>query len=164
MRPTKVIFGSSTGVCEDIAGRIAEKLGVEAINVTELTDDIVKENDNLILGTSSWGSGEVQDDWYDGIETLKQNELSDKTVAIFGCGDSMSYGDTFCGGMSSLYEVAKDGGANVIGSVSADDYNYEDSEAVVDNKFVGLALDEENEPDKTDERIENWINEIRTLL
>lgn len=56
MSKTIVVFGSSTGTCEGIADKIAAKLGVEALNVQDLTSDIVAANDNLILGTSTWGS------------------------------------------------------------------------------------------------------------
>ena len=71
MKSTIVVYGSSTGTCEAIAEKIASKLGVEAINVTDFNADVVNSHDNLILGTSSWGAGELQDDWYDGIEVLK---------------------------------------------------------------------------------------------
>ena len=90
MKKTIVVYGSSTGTCESIANTIAEKLGVEAINVSDFNADVVAENDNLILGTSTWGAGELQDDWYDGINVLKGADLSGKTVAIFGCGDAES--------------------------------------------------------------------------
>ena len=70
MKKTIVVYGSSTGTCEAIANTIAEKLGVEAINVSDFNADVVAENDNLILGTSTWGAGELQDDWYDGINVL----------------------------------------------------------------------------------------------
>ncbi|MBO6216031.1 MAG: flavodoxin domain-containing protein, partial [Prevotella sp.] len=65
MKKTLVVYGSSTGTCESIANSIASKLGVEAINVADLTYAAISENDNLILGTSTWGAGELQDDWYD---------------------------------------------------------------------------------------------------
>lgn len=164
MKSTVVIYGSSTGTCQSIAQNIAGKLGVEAIDVTALTNDIVKANDNLILGTSTWGAGDMQDDWYDGIKVLKSAGLQGKTVAIFGCGDSESYSDTFCGGMRELYNAAQEAGATTIGSIDASDYTYDDSEAVVDGHFVGLALDDVNEGDKTEARIEVWIATIKPLL
>lgn len=164
MKKTIVVFGSSTGTCESIANNIAAKLGCEAINVQDFSADNVADNDNLILGTSTWGCGELQDDWYDGVKVLEGADLSQKTVALFGCGDSQSYCDTFCGGMSELYKAAKGAGATVVGSVDASDYDYEDSEAVVDGKFVGLALDNDNEGDKTSERIEAWISQITPSL
>lgn len=164
MKSTVVIYGSSTGTCQNIAQNIAGKLGVEAIDVTALTNDVVKANDNLILGTSTWGAGDMQDDWYDGIKVLKSAGLQGKMVAIFGCGDSESYSDTFCGGMRELYNAAQKEGATIIGSVDASDYTYDDSEAVVDGHFVGLALDDVNEDDKTENRIEAWIAAIKPLL
>lgn len=164
MKKTIVVFGSSTGTCEGIAGDIAAKLGVEAINVSDFTADVVAENDNLILGTSTWGAGEVQDDWYDGLKVIKASDLSGKTVALFGCGDSSSYSDTFCGGMAEIYNAVKAQGANVIGSVDAADYSYDDSEAVIDDKFVGLALDNDNEEGKTAGRIDAWLKAIEPSL
>ncbi len=164
MKKTVVVFGSSTGTCEEIAGTIAQKLGAEAVNVQEFSADVVAANDNLILGTSTWGSGEVQDDWYDGLKVLKDADLSGKTVALFGCGDSYSYSDTFCGGMAEIYNAAKEAGAKIVGMVDASDYSYDDSEAVIDDKFVGLALDNDNEGDKTEGRINAWVEAITPEL
>lgn len=164
MKKTIVVFGSSTGTCEGIANDIAAKLGVEAINVSDFTADVVAGNDNLILGTSTWGAGEVQDDWYDGLDVIKSTDLSGKTVALFGCGDSCSYSDTFCGGMAEIYNAVKTQGANIIGSVDTTSYSYDDSEAVVDGKFVGLALDNDNEESKTAARIDAWIESIMPQL
>ena len=165
MKKTVIIFGTSTGTCEDLAGRIGAKLGVDnIINVTDLNDSVIADDHNLILGTSTWGAGELQDDWYDGIKVIQGANLSGKTVALFGCGDSESYPDTFVGGMAELYNAAKNAGANIIGAVSTDGYTFDESEAVVDGKFVGLALDEVNEDDKTDERINAWVEEIKQNL
>lgn len=160
MNTTIVIYGSSTGTCEVLAEKIASKLGCEALNVQNLSADIVAANKNLILGTSTWGAGELQDDWYDGLKILQGADLSGKTIAIFGCGDCSSYSDTFVGGMGELYNGIKDSGAQFIGSVGTDGYTYDDSEAVIDGKFIGLPLDEINEDDKTDARIDAWITQI----
>lgn len=165
MKKTVIIYGTSTGTCEDLAARIGAKLGVDnVINVTDLDDSVIANNDNLILGTSTWGAGEVQDDWYDGLKVIKNADLSGKTVALFACGDSESYPDTFVGGMSEIYNAVKQAGANIIGAVATDGYTFDDSESVVDGKFVGLALDEVNEDSKTDERIDNWVAEIKPSL
>lgn len=163
MKKTIVVYGSSTGTCEEIANTIGEKLGVDVINVADLTADVIAANDNLLLGTSTWGAGELQDDWYDGISVLKGADLSGKTVALFGCGDAESYPDTFCGAMAEIYNAVS-GQANVIGGVSTDGYTFDDSDAVVNGQFVGLALDNVNEEEKTDSRIDAWIESIKTEL
>ena len=164
MNTTIVIYGSSTGTCETIAEKIASKLEVEAISVQDLDADVLASHQNLILGTSTWGAGEMQDDWYDGLRVLQDADLSGKTIALFGCGDCESYGDTFVGGIGELYNGIKDRGATFIGAVSTDGYTFDDSEAVVDGKFVGLPLDEVNEDDKTDARIDAWIELISPNL
>lgn len=165
MKKTVIVYGTSTGTCEELANKIGGKLGVDnIINVTDLDSSVIADNDNLILGTSTWGAGEMQDDWYDGVKVLKGADLSGKTVALFGCGDSESYPDTFVGGMAEIYNAAKTAGADVIGAVSTDGYTFDDSESVVDDHFVGLALDEVNEDDKTDERIEAWVAQIQPNL
>lgn len=167
MNSTCIVYGSSTGTCQDLASRIATKLGVDSSNVFDagsISAEQLNGFQNLILGTSTWGAGEMQDDWYEGVKALKAADLTGKTVAFFGCGDSEGYSDTFCGGMAELYQAVKDKGANIVGAVATDGYTYDDSEAVVDGKFVGLALDDVNEDDKTDARIDAWVAEIQPAL
>ena len=164
MNATIVVYGSSTGTCEAIAEKIAQKLGCEAIDVQNLTADVVYNNQNLILGTSTWGAGELQDDWYDGLKVLQGADLTGKTIALFGCGDCESYGDTFVGGIGELFNALKTSGATFVGAVDIDGYTFGDSEAVVDGKFVGLPLDDVNEDDKTDTRIDAWIAAISSNL
>lgn len=164
MNKTIVIYGSSTGTCQSIAERIAGKLGVEAIDVQNIDASVVGSHDNLVLGTSTWGAGELQDDWYDGLKVLQSADLSGKTIALFGCGDCESYGDTFVSAIGEIYNGLKDSGARFIGSVSTDGYNFSDSEAIVDGRFVGLPLDEVNEDSLTDSRIDAWIESIKGSL
>ncbi len=158
MSKTIVVYGSSTGVCEAIAQSIGDKLGADVINVTDLTKDDVESADNLVLGTSTWGAGEMQDDWYDGVKVLKEAGLAGKKVAVFGCGDNASYSDTFCGGMKELYDAAEEAGATMVGNeVPAEGYTFDGSDSFVDDHFVGLPLDDVNEDDMTDARIEAWL-------
>lgn len=164
MKKTVVVYGSSTGTCETIAEKIGAKLGAEVLNVQDLTADVVSANDNLILGTSTWGAGELQDDWYDGLKVLQSADLSGKTIALFGCGDCESYSDTFVGGIGELYDGIKQSGAHFVGSVSTDGYTFDDSAAVVDGQFIGLPLDDVNEDNMTDSRIDAWIAAISPNL
>lgn len=165
MKKTAIFYGSTSGNCEGIANKIAEALGVsDVFSASQLTAAKLTEYDNLLLGSSTWGSGDLQDDWYDGVELIKSSDISGKTVAVFGCGDSSGFSTTYCDAMGTLYEAAKAAGANMIGSVSTDGYSFDESTAVVDGKFVGLALDEDNECYKTDERITAWVEEIKPML
>ncbi len=164
MKKTVVVYGSSTGTCEAIAEKIGARLGAEVMNVQDLTQTVVEASDNLVLGTSTWGAGELQDDWYDGLNVLKGANLQGKTIALFGCGDSQSYSDTFVGGIGELYDGLKASGAIFVGSVPTGGYTFDDSSAVVNGQFVGLPLDDVNEDDKTDARIDAWVELISPSL
>ncbi len=165
MKKIGIFYGSSTGTTAEVANTIALKLGVDAADVhdvAQITPDLVKAYDLLILGTSTWGDGELQDDWYDGIKVLKDSDLQGKEVALFGCGDSESYCDTFCDGIGLLYEDLKGSGCKIIGNrVDPSDYNYSSSVAVIDGVFVGLPLDEINESSKTEARIDDWVKDLK---
>ncbi|ARJ56209.1 flavodoxin FldA [Campylobacter cuniculorum] len=155
-----VIYGSAMGNTEGAAGLIASKLGIsDVLNIANIDADKMNSYDKLICGTSTWGSGDLQDDW-EGFD-FKGLNLSGKTVAVFGMGDSESYSDTYCGGMGKLAQNLKDAGANLVGAVSTEGYTFESSDAVVDGKFVGLALDNDNQEDQTEARIDAWIAEIK---
>ena len=163
MKKTGVFYGSTTGTTESVARTIAEKLGIpssDVYNVSKMTADVAGSYEALILGTSTWGDGELQDDWYDGIKVLKGMDLSGKTVALFGCGDSESYSDTFCDGMGILFEDLKNSGCRFIGAVPDADYTYSSSIAVTDSNFI----DDINESDKTDERVTAWTEKLKTEL
>ena len=167
MKKTGVFYGSTTGTTESVANLIAEKLGIaqaDVHDVSKMSANVAGSYEALILGTSTWGDGELQDDWYDGIKVLKGMDLKDKTIALFGCGDSESYGDTFCDGMGILYEDLKTSGCRFIGAVSDADYTYSSSISVIDGNFVGLAIDDVNESEKTEERVTAWTDSLKADL
>ena len=164
MKKIGIFYGSSTGTTQGIAETIASKLGVPAsdvIDVSKMNADMVKEYEALLLGTSTWGDGELQDDWYNGVKVLKESDLKEKTIALFGCGDSDSYSDTFCDAIGILYEELKDTRCKFCGAVDTAGYTFDSSIAVVNGKFVGLPLDEVNEDGQTDERISAWVEQVK---
>lgn len=167
MKKTGIFYGSTTGTTESVARLIADKLGIAPADVHEVSKvdvALVESYDALILGTSTWGDGELQDDWYDGLKVLQGAHLSGKIVALFGCGDSESYSDTFCDAMGLLYEGLKDSGCTFVGAVDDSDYTYSASVAAADGKFVGLALDDVNESDRTDDRVSAWAAQLQAEL
>lgn len=167
MKKTGIFYGSTTGTTESVARLIADKLGIapaDVHEVTKLDTALVESYDALILGTSTWGDGELQDDWYDGLKVLQGAHLSGKIVALFGCGDSESYSDTFCDAMGLLYEGLKDSGCTFVGAVDDSGYTYSASVAAADGKFVGLALDDVNESDRTDDRVSAWAAQLQSAL
>ena len=91
---TGIFYGSTTGTTEAVAQDIAKQLGVASADVHNVADasaDEANKYDLLVLGSSTWGSGELQDDWYPFLDTLKAKDLAGKKVALFGCGDSYQH-------------------------------------------------------------------------
>ena len=107
MDKTAIIFGSTTGMTEEIANKIASQLNIAKDNmydIAKITPEIISQYDALLLGSSTWSGGELQDDWYDGVEVLKKSDLNGKKISFFGTGDSDSYSDTFCSAMGIIYK------------------------------------------------------------
>lgn len=164
---TAVIYGSSTGATEDIAKRIANAMNIDQndiMDVSKITPEKIGTYDTLLLGSSTWGIGDLQDDWYNGIETLKKANLGGKKIAIFGTGDSGAFSESFCSALGKIYEELQSSGATFIGKVDPSDYSFMDSEALIDGQFVGLPLDEANESEKTDARIANWVKQLQAAM
>lgn len=161
MAKVGIFYGSTTGVTEDIANRIAEKIdGAEVFNIDGNVDKL-EDFDVLILGTSTWGFGDLQDDWQAVLDDLANLNLAGKKVAYFGSGDQGTFSDTFMDGMAIINEEISKTGATVIGNTSTEGYEFNESRAVKGDKFLGLALDEVNQSDLTDERIDAWVEEIK---
>ncbi|MCD4668300.1 MAG: flavodoxin [Sulfurimonas sp.] len=158
-----LFYASSTGNTEDVAKTIAANMsGAEIVlhNVADCVNDAMEEYQYIIIGVSTWGEGELQDDWEDFFQNISETDFSDKIVALFGLGDQEEYCDNFLDAMGTIYNEVIVKGATVVGSWSVDGYNYEESTAIRDGEFVGLALDEDNQSELTNERIVKWIEEI----
>lgn len=163
MKKFGIFYGSTTGTTENVASRIAKIMGIadeDVRNVAETAPSALADYDTLILGTSTWGSGELQEDWYDFIDGAASLTLKGKRIALFGCGDE-TMTDTFCNAVGTLYDRLLPTGAEFIGQFDTEGYKYDESSAVRDGEAVGLLLDEVNHPELTDFRLRQWVGEIR---
>lgn len=164
MSKIAIVYGSSTGATEAVAAKLQKALGEATLfNADGFNIDELKPYDFLIFGASTTGVGDLQDDWDMLLPKIEKMDFTGKKVALFGLGDSASFSTSFAGGMYVLYKALK-GKADIVGSVSTDGYTFDDSDAVVDGHFVGLALDEDNEYDQTDARIASWVEELKKYL
>ncbi len=156
-----ILYGSSLGNTQFVADKIHKHLPqAECTSVNTLRAPQIESYDVMILGTSTWGVGNLQDDFELFVDLLLSLDLSKKTFALFGCGDQHTYPDTFCNGMGKLYYLLKEKGCKIIGRWPIDGYDFSESEAVIDDYFVGLALDEDNEPDMTNGRVKTWVETL----
>lgn len=162
-----LIYGSDTGMTEEIVSSIIDDWQaseIEVIEVSNMKRDDYDRFDKIILGLSTWYDGDLQSDW----ETYYENEFqtidfTGKTVAIFGLGDQYGYGEYFVDGVGILAQTVAKNGGKLIGKWSCKEYDFEESKAQIEEDedyFYGLALDEDNEPEKTPERLTNWLNQI----
>lgn len=162
---TAIFYASSVGNTEDIAKRLSTKLGdIATYNICDEGIQKINNYEKIIFGVSTWGDGDLQDDWEDSWGDFCDINFSDKTIALFGLGDQDSYADTFVDGLGTMYEALKDTGANIIGFTSVDGFEHEESTAQIENEFVGLVLDEDNQDDLSEERIDAWIDTIKERI
>lgn len=163
---TAVFYASSTGNTKDAAKKIAKELGegIKTFDISFSGVEKINEFDKVIIGCSTWGDGELQDDLEEAWDEFCTLDFSGKTVALFGLGDQDGYADEYVDAMGIIYEQVSKNGATVIGSWSADGYDHETSRAQVDDTFVGLALDEDNQSELSDERISGWCEIIKSEM
>ncbi len=158
-----IFYGSSSGNTESLAKGIASKLGVAAsdmFDVGRVSADKAAGYDMLLLGSSTWGLGELQDDWYGFIEKLKSQNLAGKKVALFGCGDSASYPETFCDAVGIIHGELAASGCTFVGEMDAAGYASTESMAFADGKVLGLLADDD-EPGKTEGRMAAWVEAVK---
>lgn len=162
MNKIAVIYGSSGGNTKAVAKQIVSKLDNKAdiYDVSDIKTVDLGKYPYLLLGTSTTGIGDLQDDWDRMLPSLLNLDLKEKKVAIFGLGDSASYSESFAQSMRVLYD-GLNGKTNLVGKVKDEGYTYDESDSVIDGEWVGLPLDEDNEYDLTDERLNNWLEDLK---
>lgn len=165
MKKAGIFYGSTTGTTETVAKQIAVLLDINDADIFNVADANVDSTDAyevLLLGTPTWGYGDLQEDWESFLDQLKNKDLMNKTVALFGCGDASAYDSSFCDAIGILYEGLQNSGCKFCGNCPTDDYNFSESKAVVDGQFVGLAIDAGETPNQTDERINKWVTRFKS--
>lgn len=159
-----IFYGSSTGNTQMAAEKIKEQMGefIEHIaDVAKSEPEELAQYDVLFLGVSTWNIGEMQDDWAEFLPKLDQVDLTGKKVAMFAMGDCVGYSYNFLDALGELWEKVKSRGATLIGVWPTEGYKFDDSAGKFDDThFLGLGLDEDNESDLTDERIQMWLVQV----
>lgn len=160
-----LFFGSDEGNTEAVAYRIARRLGEDVVDVYDIADVTQLEfaqYQNIILGIPTWDFGQIQSDWEEFWDDISEVPMEGKTVALFGLGDQFGYGDFFLDAMGMLHDVVAASGANIIGHWPTAGYDYDASKAEVpgEEMFVGLGLDEDQQPELTAQRLDAWCTQI----
>ena len=141
-----LIYGSDTGMTEEIAHSIVVEWDISNIEVIEITNAKTSDFDKfdvLILGLSTWYDGDLQSDWESYFDEFKTINFTNKTIAIYGLGDQYGYGEYFIDGVGILAEVVLENGGKIIGKWGTKEYDFSESKAEIEgeNLFYGLAID-----------------------
>jgi flavodoxin I len=166
MSKVGLFFGTQTGTTQDIAERIQAELGgdsvVDLYDISSADASDFEKYDYIIVGCPTWDIGELQSDWegfYEG--DLGKINFSGKKVAYFGAGDQYGYADNFQDAIGILEEKITSLGGKTVGYWATDGYEFDESKAVKNGKFVGLAIDETNQSELTDERVKAWATQVK---
>lgn len=167
--PIGLFYGSSTCYTEIVAEKIQPLLGEENCDLFNIAQTPVSEMQyysSLILGIPTWDYGELQEDWEACWDDLNKLDLSQTTVALYGLGDQLGYPDWFLDAMGYLHNKVVVQGATMVGYWPNKGYTFTESQALTDDQqyFFGLALDEENEFEQTDDRLKQWCGDIKPHL
>jgi flavodoxin I len=164
-----IFFGPQKGSVNRVADLICEKIGsdkVEMVPVKTATVDDFKRFDKIIFGISTvgketWDASISKTDWGIFLPEVSKGDFTGTTVAIFGLGNHVTYASSFVDFMGLLAVELMKTGARIVGQVSSEGYEFEESAAIINGEFVGLPLDEDFEPELTPERVDNWLELLK---
>jgi len=163
MKQIGLFYGTTSGKTRNVAEQIKKEFGgkfIDIFDIREVKPEHILKYDNLIFGTSSWGVGEMQDDWETFIDEVVGLDLSKKKIALYGLGDQVEYPGSFVDGLGTLYcrIPEKD---NIVGFTSTKGFDYYFSSAEKEGQFVGLAIDEDKQSTLTPDRVKKWVVQLR---
>ena len=164
MQKIGIFYGSSTGNTENAAKQMQllfDKDSAQIFDVANAKASDIEQFTNIIFGSSTWGIGDLQDDFEEFMTEINAANLEGKKIAIYGFGDQDTYTDSFVDAIGQIYKAVKNKGCEIVGKISTDTYEYDESMAEVDGQFVGLPLDEDNQANLTDDRINSWVEQLK---
>lgn len=158
-----LFYGSEMGHTKRVAGLIGKEFGneitIEDIGYTSSRQ--MQKYDILIFGVPTWDDGKLDWNWEWFLPYLNKIDFTGKKVALFGLGDQERYDEVFLGAMATIYKKLKAKGAKVVGEWPVEGYTKTKSSAIRKNRFVGLAIDEDNQADLTKDRVKQWVAQLK---
>ena len=159
------LFGATEYVAQLVADALSELSGrpVKALDLGYLDVATLAGYDLVVVGACTWNVGQLPPDLESNLDALAALDLSGKHIALFGTGDQIGYPDTFVDAIGVMAETMGDTGAKLVGRWPAGEYDFVASRGLVGGEeLLGLALDEDNEPDLTTARVKAWASQIAT--
>jgi flavodoxin I len=165
MQKIGLFYSFNTNKTSKIAELIVksfEGADIDLVNVEEATGEQFLSYGNIICGVPTWFDGELPNYWDEFVPDLEDMDLTKKNIAIYGLGDQKGYPENFLDGVGILGEILEEQGAHLVGFTSTEGYTFESSKAVRGDKFIGLAIDFENQGSKNKERVSKWVEQLRS--
>lgn len=168
MKKVALLYGPQGGYTEKVAQMIAQEYGESVVlfQVKEVTPEDLEAYDHFIfggptVGKHTWSGIEHKNDWDIFLARMDEYVWEGKRCAIFGLGDQVGYAHHFVDDIGTIANRLMEAGAQLVGKVSSEGYDFQDSKAFVNGQFLGLPIDEDNEPEKTLPRIQNWVMQLK---
>jgi len=171
MQKIAIFYGSTTCYTEMVAEKLHALLSadprlagmqLDMHNIKHTPLAAMADYDLLFLGISTWDFGELQEDWEGHWPQIDGLSLQNQAVAIFGLGDQLGYSEWFIDAVGMLDQALAHQPIDRLGYWSTEGYDFIKSKAVTDDGdwFVGLAIDDANQYEQTDERLANWADQV----
>lgn len=167
MKKTILMYWPKEGNVEFCAKLIAKEYqDIEIKSIDEVNIDDIKNHPQLIIGCSTvgsetWRNADNSDPWSAFMKQMEDVNMTDKSVALFGLGDQIRWPKHYVDGMAVLHEQISSKGAKMVGKWFVEGYDHEESEAQEGDYFLGLALDEDHQPELSEGRVEKWVKQIK---
>ena len=171
-----MFFGTETGTTRLVAKKIYKLLGSDVadkpVNVNRIEPEDMLKYDLLILGTPSYGEGDIpgksvgclESNWEEFLQKMDNPNFTGKRIAFYGLGAQERYSERFASSLMALYKVFEGWGATLVGDWPNEGYTFEHSASLVDGRFVGLIIDQRTQSMHTDERLAKWVEQIQPQL
>ncbi|WP_077620562.1 flavodoxin [Bacillus sinesaloumensis] len=139
-----LVYASMSGNTELMATYIAEGIKEKGVQLDvkecfEVTPGDLVKYDGIIIGSYTWGDGELPDELIDFYDEMDQLEFHHKKSAVFGSGSTLY--SNFGGAVDLLMEKLKERGAEIIGSPLKVEYTPNDQDEIACKDFGRLFAD-----------------------
>lgn len=164
MSNTAIIYSFNTKKTGKIAKQIEEQFkdtDITLVNAEDVTEERFLSFDRIIMGVPTWFDGELPNYWDEFVPALEDMDLSGKKIALFGLGDQKGYAENFLDGVGIMAEILEARGAELVGLTSIEGYEFESSRAQRDDRFLGLAIDYENQGSMNKQRVAGWVEQLK---
>lgn len=170
MGKTAIFYSPQGGSVNRVAMKLGEMIGNDinvVIPVREAEKEDIEKYSQIIfvgstVGADHWSNEILENEWEGFFKQMSESGFEGKKIAIVGLGNSVLYPEHFADGIAYLYKEITARNGKIYGFVDAEDYTFEDSEALNEEGFFcGLPLDEDNEDDLTPGRLEKWLSVLK---